>query len=367
MVEVLSLPPDLSEEDLCSAIELHIETDCPFQPEQVRWGYLRGEDDQIWVLVLPRTAAQEQGFDETSPNPQIHWAAVALKFHRELQEQEDLRMELDPDTTLILLHSSNADQAPEVWLLPTASVDPFLSRKANGDRTPSRWNRLSPENPSISTAHRFRTPDGREVEIALTDGEIWNADLRPREQKLLSRTRAVWHRRLTFALYAGFAGLILGGLGHLMLFLLSLFPVHLPSDLQELRLQAREVEESQKILISLRQITGDRLRPFELLSQINQVRPDEITLTQATVRQPRELRLSGNARDVAQVNRFFEEIRGLPQVSSVSEPKPELSPRGEVTFNFTIWFTDPPHQNGEESSLPNNSSEPLADRFAHTP
>jgi len=321
VLEAVALPQSLTGEELSSALALHLEEASPFPPEQLFWGYLRGREERVWLILVPRHHLNGEIDPAASEIPVWHQVTPALALFEALSPDSLIRVEIG-QTILVVVPAREPEGEPAAYCVPTSTEEALWKRLGQNPAVAAHYTLHDSATPS-STSKETLTfqsegPETASPSISLSAADQWSADLRPLPLKQRHRKRLVWQKQLTRAFIAGCLLLGVSLAAMLLVGAIDRFQLHRPGDLTRLQSESSRLEDSQELVLSLRQIGDQGLRPLHLLSEVNQRRPDSIYFSRTDIRSPRSLHIRGVAPDIAQLNTFVAALRDLPTTESVS-------------------------------------------------
>jgi len=101
--------------------------------------------------------------------------------------------------------------------------------------------------------------------------------------------------------------------------------------------EVRRIETAQTLGTRIEEMTARRLRPFEMLALVNDVRPAAVRFVRCSTVGLTTLEVEGQAADAASVGTFEAALKGLPALASAEMSDVRLR-EGVTTFQFTATF-----------------------------
>jgi hypothetical protein len=108
---------------------------------------------------------------------------------------------------------------------------------------------------------------------------------------------------------------------------------------RQVAVEVEKIQTAQMLGTRIEQMSERRLRAFEMLAVINQVRPAGLMFTRAVTNGRDTLEVEGQSANSANVGAYESALRALPQVAQVEFPDVRLR-EGVTTFQFSVRFKD---------------------------
>jgi hypothetical protein len=174
--------------------------------------------------------------------------------------------------------------------------------------------------------------EARFSEVALSQADVRDKAVLLERQKTLRRDALLWR---------GFVG-ILGGLAACVVLELGVLGAHTWLGVQQGKLDAlaplvKKIDQAQGMAKRLEEISVQRLRPFEMLAEINEKRPKSVEYSSVNTKGLWQLDIQAQSSNAADPGLFEADIRRLTGVEKV-ELRDQRTREGTTTFALEVTF-----------------------------
>lgn len=326
--------------DVATQVELALETSAPFAVGQLFYGYLRAADGasalvfathrrlfaaESWdgaSVVLPEFLALLDGAP-TSAAVRVwrnHSGAVAMAWDGGALPAVVVARKFSDETGEEADTDAVRDEALR-RLGRSAQIEEFFGQvqtEFEKDELVLRLGRL---------AARFGASERETMDVR--DKAVL-AERRKRQQ----RDRLLWR-----VLAGSLAALALAGVLELTMFGGRAWLGRAQATQREVAVEVEKIKTAQTLGTRIEEMSQRRLRAFEMLAVINQVRPAGLVFTRAVTNGRDVLEIEGQSANSDNVGAYESALRALPQLAGVEFPDVRLR-EGVTTFQFSVRFKD---------------------------
>lgn len=326
--------------DAASQVELALETSAPFAVAQLYYGFLKSADGaSALVFATHRRLFAAEGWDgATAVLPEFlallgsppaaatvrvwrrHEGAVAVGWDGGALPAVVVARKFSEGATEEADTDAVRDEALR-RLGGTASVEDFFGNVQSGTEREDLVFGLGP------LAARFGP------------GELESMDIR--DKAVLAERRTVQRRDRTLwrVLVGALSVLVLAGVMEVTMVAGRALLRQRQGLQREVAVEVQKIQTAQMLGTRIEEMSQRRLRAFEMLAVINEVRPTGVMFTRAVTNGRDTLEVEGQSANSNNVGAYESALRGLPQLAGVEFPDVRLR-EGVTTFQFTVRFKD---------------------------
>jgi len=328
-------------------VELALEGTTPFAREQLYYGYLPAPDGLTALLFAThRRIFPGEGWPEASVvlpafAPLLGEAPPAAWIRLWQESGSLIAAAWDGSSSLpcqVLAHQT--EPATEA-AVRTILLDEVTRRL--GGRTPEMEEftgpvEVNPGRKSRGLELRLNVRAGnRSVVTPLAPTALESMDVRDK-MALANRRSARRRDRLLWGAFAtALAGIGLAVLLEVVVFAGGIWLKGWRAEQAQVAEEVRQIETAQSLSTRIDEMTQRRLRPFEMLSVLNDVRPDSIQFLRCVTSGLNTLKIEGQTGDAASVGVFETALRGLAGLESMDMHDVRLR-EGTTSFQLTTVF-----------------------------
>ena len=326
--------------DAATQVELALETSAPFAVGQLFYGYLRAEDGAS-ALVF---ATHRRLFDADS------WDGATAVLPEFL-----VLLDAAPKSALVRVWRSHLGAVAMAWdgaALPAVVVARKFSDETSeeADTNAVRDEALRRLGRSAQTEEFFGNvqTEIEKDELVLRLGKLAarfgaadreTIDVRDKAVLAERRERLRRDRLLWRVLAASLGVLVLAGVLELAMLGTRAWLSRAQAAQRQVAVEVEKIQTAQTLGTRIEEMSQRRLRAFEMLAVINQVRPPGLMFTRAVTNGRDVLEVEGQSANSDNVGAYESALRALPQLSGVEFPDVRLR-EGVTTFQFSVRFKD---------------------------
>ncbi|MDA0348604.1 MAG: hypothetical protein O3C43_02630 [Verrucomicrobia bacterium] len=364
-----SVPEGLKDKELEEFAELSVEEISPFNLEQLNWGYFYGEESsRLFIYAafdqkLRKDLVESEQFDYAFPD---FVQSFGLKFERatliflvhettlsgillpanDEVPQTVVGITLDPEFSPSDLEDARKRVVQRIEIQVNRRHEPTLANpivdfgsvEVSDIIYTRNWEfKESKAKPSLELVP-YGDSFGKGTEVGINEtGKLWAMDVRKadaKEELAKKHGWSLWYWRgtmivllLFFILAAGEVGLLAFTKWNEKQLLIAL----------EKEPRASDVMEKSDILAKINQITTNQLLPFEMLTIVNEYRPETIWFTRFIAEGGNAVQVEAAGLPSSDINGFQEALRDVEVISNVTISNNRVA-NNQASFRMRIEF-----------------------------
>lgn len=343
-VRRVALDPDAP---VATQVELALEVAAPFALEQLYYGYVAAPDGRsALAFATHRRLFPGDGW----PQAGVVLPAFAALLG-EPSAAERVRLWQAPGSTIAAVWDGRAALPGLVLARAVAAGDESAARAALLDEVALRLGGRRPEVDEFAgpvTARPLPSDRGWELSLAgrgpgqslltvLSPESLASMDVR--DKAVLATRRQARRREVLLWRVLAAALIVLAGAAVLEAGLFATDRVFARWRAEQAGRadEVRRIETAQTLGARIEEMTARRLRPFEMLALVNDVRPAAVRFVRCSTVGLTTLEVEGQAADAASVGTFEAALKALPALVSAEVRDVRLR-EGVTTFQFTATF-----------------------------